>query len=235
MPRTPPPERAELQTPQEEGGENSQTEAKTKRQQIVATLNKHALSDGKSGKKSGKNKMSMGPYAQNAIRKFRLHQTVQATSDVSGQLALNYSVRNPSGAQDYSSIADLFDEYRVVGYQIQFFTYYPNGSSSTINYDGLMIAFDSDDSATTAPTSFAGVLGYENLKAYPLYKDWKHKIKSIPHYISTTATGAASPGWNRVGFECDNGRLLCYTSSLDSSTAYGRFLITFDVEFRTRT
>jgi len=195
-----------------------------------ALAERHAMTLPKSLRASKGNK-----FGQNAIRYYKLHQTTTITSDAANTIAYSFSVRDPSGAVDYSSIAALFDEYKVIGYKLQFFPYYPNGSTLTVNYDALAIAFDSDDAVSTAPSSLATVIGYENFKAFPIWKHWTHRVKSIPEYVASNSDGQASPGWNRVGFECQNGRLLIYATGLEASTTYGRFFITYEIAFRTRT
>lgn len=175
-------------------------------------------------KRSGKNK-GKGQYG---VRYMKLRQHVSVNANPAGMYEGDFSVRNPSTAQDWSSCAELFDEYQVSAYKIQFVPHVPAGNSSTKDYRPLYLIFDSN--STSSPvTNVNECLQYENLRVMNLFRPWKFYMK-VPKITSSENMF----GYQPTSSPSDAGRLVCYADNLDASGFYGDVIITHYIKFRAR-
>lgn len=162
------------------------------------------------------------------VRYMKLRQHVSMNTSGAGVYTGDFSVRNPSNAQDWNNCAALFDEYKVCAYKVQFVPHIPAGNSTTVDYRPVYITFDTDSTATPI-TSMSDCLEYENLKVMNLFRPWKHYM-IVPKIV----TEGNTLGYQSTQQPTDRGRLTVYAESLDFSAFYGDMIISYYIKFKAR-
>jgi len=160
------------------------------------------------------------------VHRFDLKQIVTLTSSVGGVLdtGTNFT-NNPSSAQDWSSVAALFDSYRVRKMSIRFFPTYPANTTAVV-FSPYYLVMD-PDSSTTPLSSANSAIQYDNMVAVPLFETWAYE-SMFPLPMSTASNKV---GWLDVGGVTATGGIYGYQAGLTVSTTYGTALVTFHVEF----
>lgn len=168
----------------------------------------------------------------NALRFFKIRDgPTLLTTDASGVLASTYT-DNLNFYTDWTSMAALFDTYRVHAIKINYYPGVPNDLSSTTNYLPIYIVGDVND--TTALTSADQAIQYENCKILNMFAPWSYYFK-IPKRLSTsTARDIEAGGYidvNDVGSTC---AIKYYADGLDVSSTYGSLIGTAYVSMKNR-
>jgi len=162
--------------------------------------------------------------------KIKLRVTATVASNAGGQITFAYS-NDPSGLQDWSSVAALYDEYKVKGLKIQFYPYLPNDPSGTTGYLPLYTVID-QNSATTPLTSVNDAIQYENMKAFNMYRPWKifRRFEKITGSTSAQVNNGYMPTASPVATAC----MAFYGVGYDISTSYGSVIVTAYLTLRNR-
>jgi hypothetical protein len=185
-------------------------------------------------KKGGKKDNAiMRRFEQEGVHYFKIRYVGTMTSDAGGQIQawLNDDV---SGYQDWSSLAALFDSYRVYALKLQFVPDLPNDTSTVTGYKPLYVIHDVDSSNVPGLTVSVAIQ-YENCKIYNMYRPWEHKTI----LAEQTSSGVASQGMLPGGFKdiATTTASQCVTwtgTGFDVSTTYGTLVSTAYVMFKNR-
>lgn len=179
----------------------------------------------KYGRKGFWKRKQMKNTGQTAKRFFKLKR-VYPLSTSAGLITFTDNPRNPSSAQDWSSVAALFDSYRVCAVKYKFIPSRPNDTTLTTAYEPLYAAWDSDG---TGPTSINAAMQYENLKIKNLSMPW-----SIYQYIGKIVTSGESTGYASTASPITTGEMVFLASGLNSSATYGQLIQTYYLAVKDR-
>ncbi len=151
---------------------------------------------------------------------FRLGQDQALTTDSAGLVQSVFS-NSPTSAQNWSSYAAVFDEYRVLAQIVKFEPLWATGGSSTIFWAPIARVVDRSDS--TPLTSYALAERYDSHKKAPGQRKWKTSwnMNSIEEASFTSTTTSTANAWIKI-----------YSSGNTISTTVGRMDIQYVVQFR---
>jgi len=136
---------------------------------------------------------------------------------------------NPSGFSDWSSLAALYDEFRVLGAKIKFFCQQQN--SITVQSQPVTVVYDNDD-ATTAITSASGALDYRLKRQFASIWD-NSTFPTLQATCYSLADQASGIGWSTTGSPAAYPHSFkVYSSGLTASTTYISFSTELVVQFR---
>jgi hypothetical protein len=190
---------------------------------------------GKVGAQGGgkKGNAIMRRFEKESVHFFKIRYVNPVTSDSGGQIQawLNDDV---SGYQDWSSLAALFDSYRVYALKLQYVPDLPNDTSTVTGYKPLYVVHDVD-SANVPSLTVNVAIQYENCKIYNMYRPWEHKVI----LAEQTSSGVASQGMLPGGFKdiATTTASQCVTwtgTGFDVSTDYGTIVSTAYVMCKNR-
>lgn len=164
------------------------------------------------------------PYQQHQkeLVSMTLVSRVVLASDVSGNAFYVYN-NDPSGYQDWTSLANLFDEYRCLGMEIVFRPY-NRYSKTTVVCLPIYTLFDRDSSGALGSVNAA--IQYESVNIDSLEDPWIRTLKMGGDPVQARFISTASPAatfWFKTA-----------VTGLSSSTNYGDLLITLLCQFRGR-
>jgi hypothetical protein len=151
-----------------------------------------------------------------------LGEGVGMSSSAGGVINNVISLDNPSSSSDWSSYANLFDEYRVLGVDIRFQPQNKYGKSAlTPICVPLNMVVDRDSSGPL--TSSGQAANYASWKLVTLENLWmdKWRMKGTREAVFVTTASPASTG-----------AFLFYASGLTASTLYGVIQVMYRVQFR---
>jgi len=164
--------------------------------------------------------------ADNTIYRKRLTVMSDIASNGVGIIA-NTLTMDPSGSSDWTSLASIYDEFRVVGCKLTLVSRQQN--SVTAGSNAIMVVYDNDDSL--ALSSYAQACEYQNVHMIPaIWNDhFAYKFKfSRPSAGKETAlpwTDVAAPS-------ASPGAIKMYASTLSVSINYFIYMLEWAVEFR---
>lgn len=131
---------------------------------------------------------------------------------------------DPAGFVDWSHLSAVYDEYRVLGFTVNYMPLNRYNTATTTIVGPIYTVIDRDDG--TALTTEAQALEYESVKQVYLGKPWKREIRSMTSIedatFITTATTVPRNWFKIVG------------SAMSNTITYGRYYITALVQFRGR-
>lgn len=188
-----------------------------------------------------KENMGTGTYARGLIPKygsFKLRGVLDLSSSGAGIINNAYRITQPDSIDgagtaltDWTSLSNLYDEFRVSGIKIQFVPKLPNDTSSAVSYQPIYCFMDTD-SAALSPT-VAACVGYDNCKVYNLYRPFKRYMK-VPKLINTAASTVGYPGWMDTASPAATGGFYLHAESLTNSTDYGQIILTYYIKTHNR-
>lgn len=155
-------------------------------------------------------------------------KTVQTglATDGAGTLSAVLALNNPSGSTDWTSLAGLFDSYRVRKVSVSWIPAIAPGSTTGIYRPLYVITdFDSVLSLTTGDTA----LQYDSTRMYDISKPFIHTVTNVP---MTQNNGIV--GWIDVANPIAQGTVQLLSTGLAVTLAYGSYVIEWDIQFRMR-
>jgi hypothetical protein len=176
------------------------------------------------------NPRSFGDHvaADNRITRFTCHNESSLTSSAGGTILAAISM-DPSASADFAEFAAVYDEFRVLGAQLNLVAYQPN--STTINGGIVAIAYDNDSSA--APTAFTNVRQYGTSSVFSaILKHDQGKPYTVTYWRPTTGV---APLWIDCAVPAGSlGSIQIAVSGLTINTQYWLYAIDYFIEFRGR-
>ncbi len=142
------------------------------------------------------------------------------TSDGSGLITSVFS-NSPTSAQNWSSYAGTFDEYRVLAYNVTFKPLWPCGGSTQTFWAPIARVVDRSDA--TALTSYALASRYDSFKesaGQRKFSQWWN-MTSVEEAAFISTSSSTPNSWIKL-----------YSSGNSASLTVGRVEITYLVQFR---
>jgi hypothetical protein len=158
--------------------------------------------------------------SNNRSMMFILHDTGSSSSDGSGVIADSKSLLL-TDLGDYSTYTSFFDEYRMIGGRITFYSRLGPGHTSNCNY--AVVAYDKD-SASVTPSSALQVSEYSTSGNF--------NCGRASSYSHTWEVPASQNEWIDCASPATTGCIPFYAESLTASTNYLRWEMEVIVEFR---
>lgn len=170
---------------------------------------------------------------------FKLRGFYTVTSTGAGGISNGFRLTQPdnfdgggTALQDWNSLANLYDSYKVTGMSLQWIPAVPNDSTATTAYRPLYVFMDIDSVGLTPTDNQA--LQYANCKVKDMSKPWKAYFK-IPALVNTSGTTVASPGWMDTATPTQTGSVyISRQSSLTNSTVYGTVILSYYIKVHIR-
>jgi len=140
-------------------------------------------------------------------------------SDSSGVIAATYDDK-PDLVNDWSHLSNSFEEYRVLGHQLQYIPQnrYARGSATT-----RPICVVADRSTSGALSSYANATEHASIKVFSLDDPWTFKM---------FMDGSDEAVFQKTSSTVATRFIKTYCSGLSISTTYGVLLITYLIQFR---
>ncbi len=153
-----------------------------------------------------------------------LTYTVEAGSNGGGILTGYFANSDVTSTTDFSSYASAYQEYRVLGMELKYVNRY-NNTATTYRDAGAGAMCTSHISSIGTPANLDAVAQVADHKAWrtgaPLTVHWR--ARGVEEMVFNSTAGTATHGGIQY---------YCATGTADVS--YGKFFITFLVEFRAR-
>jgi len=164
------------------------------------------------------------------IRRFIVSTTGSVGSDGAGVMAGAFTM-DPSAGSSWSSIALLYDQFRVIGGQLKIASRIANNSGAA---NGLVrFAFDNDSSAT--PTSIGDISGYSEVTDHPaVWSTGQVLTVNFKRPIVRGVLQGAQQWYNETSPSASPGCLKYYCNGLTASITYLNYVIDYLVEFQMR-
>lgn len=173
-----------------------------------------------------------GSAYQNAPIVAPLFYTGTIGSDAVGTLTSVFN-NDPSVYADWSNYASLYDEYRYLGIELEFFPYNRYSKTTTTCTPGVGVV-DRDD--TTSLASLALGFQYESALVLSLEDPWtdrRHYRGALPA-LKMKMDGPRESLWITTAAPVATGCIKIRFEGLSSSTTYGRILVRGLFQFRGR-
>ncbi len=150
-----------------------------------------------------------------------LTYTATLGSDATGTIA-TFFVNNITFANDWSSIAACYDEYRILGVRLEWFPYNRYSKVTTIC---VPLILSVDRTSTSVPASYAEVMSYASAEKHSIEDPWtmECRMTGVEDAVFTPTGTAFTP----FGFKC-------FGTGFTVSTTYGRYFYYWRVQFRGR-
>ncbi len=176
--------------------------------------------------KSGVYQLGSTSFQQQKIYRFFLRNATSGVSSSSSVVTVTLALNDPSGATDWTSLAGLFDLYRVRAFHFTWIPAQAAGGTDTVRPIYLAVDYDSSSiGATTADQ----MLQRGTTRIYNINQPFKHTIR-MP--LMTEANVPA--GWCDVATPLAQGVMQILSTGLATAAAYGSYITEFDVEFKSR-
>lgn len=171
-------------------------------------------------------KYGTGPSAP---RFFAIRTTQSVSTNGAGVIAPVITT-DPTGYQDWSNIAGLFENYRVCAVKI---VWIPAQANEIATYDPIYVVGDSDD--TTALASTNAAIQYTNCKVFSGQTQWKYYWK-FPKVAATNTGGTfvLQGGFIETAAPVATGSIKLYGENLPASQLIGNIMVTAYVMARNR-
>ena len=154
-----------------------------------------------------------------SLHTLRLHTDISLSSDATGSIA-NVINESPTSAPDWVNLANTFDKYRVIGFEVKF---YPNNrySKTTTTCTPVIVTVDRDDLAPLA--SYGQASESEGAVEKTLEDPWSY---------CASAQGSPSLDFRDCLSSTNTYFIKLFASGLSVSTVYGRLFVTTMVQFQ---
>lgn len=147
------------------------------------------------------------------------------TITTSGTSAISLAVplSNPSSSTDWSTLAGVWDEFRVIASSAQFTPITSSAPSTTM---GCVVQAAVDRDSSAAPTSYAALANYESCIYFPV-----DKVKTLTWRM----TGTNEANWINVNSPVTTGTFKFFGQCPALvSTIVGHLRVAYRIQFRGR-
>lgn len=162
-------------------------------------------------------------HEQVDLQSVTLGESYELASNGSGVINLVMS-NDPTSASDWSNFVNAWDEFRLLGFRVEYFPY-NRYSKTTTTCGPIVTCLDRVD--LTPLSSYATAMAYSSAKKHSVEDPWSRELRMVGIEESAYQS-TASP--TSVGNQC----VKTYADSLSLSTKYGRMFLYFRVQFRGR-
>ncbi len=161
----------------------------------------------------------IGAKQQAVTTTFTLFDCIDMTSTMAAVLNPSYGSR-PDNAPKWAAFSALFEEFRVLGWEIEFQPKDRYSKSTTICVPILAVV-DREDA--TALTSYDQAASYDSARLLSLESPWK---------VSVHMQNAEESQFQQTSSPASLSYIKFYGDGLSSSTVYGKVFISYKVQFR---
>lgn len=130
-----------------------------------------------------------------------------------------------TASTDWASFANTYDEYRVLGFELDWLPNYPGGNASVVQASGIRFSTHSSDTYTLPNLDVC--VQHADWKPFytgtPFKQEWKMAAEEEAVFYAT-----ASPNSTLLG------QIFATAPSATSTSAYGQAVVTYAVQFRGR-
>lgn len=153
-----------------------------------------------------------------------LSTTVSLATNGAGLISTSIHIQDPSGAPNWASLANVYDEYRVLAAAIHYLP--ANGYNKIVATQScanpIFVVLDRD--SATALTTVSGATSYDSVRMFDLERPFKFNIfrmsgSNEAKFISTAAAATI-------------GAYLLVSVGNTASLTYGTVLVQWLVQFR---
>jgi len=156
----------------------------------------------------------------------RLESTI--TSTAGGVIAPVYSSSDPRTlATDFSALAAIYSEYRVVSIHLLFIPVV-TGAVNNVLIFGLPASTATQTGSLSAATAYTDLVGADSLRKWSLNRMFSHGARAM---------GSDEMGFTPVGSDpatASTYSIKTYASGYAATTNYGTTLVTYCVQFQNR-
>lgn len=187
------------------------------------------------------NMMVSRPLAANLVPKqntYKLRGFYTVSSTGGGAINNGFRITQPdafdsaNALQDWTSLSNLYDEFRVTGIKLTWIPSFPNDTSATTAYRPLYVIMDTD-SVGLSPTDNQ-CLQYDNCQIKDMSKKFTVYYR-IPKLINNAGSNVSEPGWMDTASPTATGSIyLARQASLTASAAYGTVILEYYILCRIR-
>lgn len=185
-----------------------------------------------------KKKGSVYPKRSRTISRFIKNRTIvklrvvaTIASNAGGIISFSYT-DDPSNFRDWSSVAALYDEYKVRGMKFQYYPYLPNDTSTITGFLPLFSVYDPNSTGTPL-TSVNDAIEYENCRQHNMYRPWKRYFK-FRRLAAVSGVVVGVGGFIPTASPTASQIASFYGTGYDISTSYGTMVTTIYLTLRTR-
>jgi len=174
--------------------------------------------------------VSPSPFVQpvSRIEKYRFSVLGNLVTNTAGNI-FTAIVIDPSVSLEWSSISQLYGEFRIVGGQ---FTVTPTVQPTTTSVSGLIVAYN--NSSITAPNAPNEILALSTRTIYSLGKDSSSTGLIYTWKVPVVGT-ATSIIWQKpTGFSSGASIQIANMASVSAAASIASYVVDYYVEFRTR-
>ncbi len=158
-------------------------------------------------------------------RTTRANVSVATTMSTSaGGTAAGTFSSDPGSTTDWSSLSAIYQEYRVLGFEVEYVPYetVPVSGSRTPGAGAMDYVHYA---GATTPASLDGLLQNANHTSFHTHR---------PAKVTWRMRGVEEATWQKMSVAQDHGSIRWYIDGLTASASYGRFFVTYLVELRGR-
>jgi hypothetical protein len=164
------------------------------------------------------------------IRRFIVSITGAIGSNGSGVMSGAFGM-DPSGGSSWSSIALLYDQFRVIGGQLKLASCVPNNSAAL----NSLVRFVFDNDSTSVPTSIGDISGYSELTDHPaVWTSGAIKVVNFKRPMIKGVVQGQQLWYNETSPSASPGGLKFYGDGLSASITYYTYVLDYLVEFQMR-
>lgn len=177
-----------------------------------------------------KRKWTLSRRPSNHYTTFVRYSPTDLASNAGGAVVLTFNCQNVSGAQDWSNLAALFDQYRVIEMKVKYFPY-QQAANSVSSRDIAPLYCVRDYNDATGLTSVAQALQYNKVRTINLFSRWT-AIMRMSTKASAQSNGA--DGWFPTSNPPTHQAMKFYGTGFDLSQTYGNYVIEAIIQFKNR-
>jgi len=147
-----------------------------------------------------------------------------ATSSAGGLLAFVFKPTDVTQAADWSSLTASFEEYRVVAYEVRYLPFADGAYNTTLAPASGCVA-TAHISNEVLPSTVSSVTQHDTWSPWYSYREkvivWRARSTEELQWLVNSTTN-------------DAGAIIGAIEDVSASKSYGRFVVTYVVEFRGR-
>lgn len=159
------------------------------------------------------------------------HTNTNLVANGTGAIAFEVCMQDPSVTSDWGSISNLFDDFRVSAFKVQFISYVPNDPSGTTLYSPVFTSYDLNNTAGSGPGSIATAQEYDNCRVKTFQKNWSRYVRLPRFTMYSTSAGVSpqviKPGYFKILAPPNTAYFYINATGLSANKVYGSLTYTF--------
>lgn len=179
----------------------------------------------KQRKRSLRRMRRKGKGKTQTLHRFALQTIISAPSSSIGVIAVTIQ-NDPSGLQDWTNVAAMYDMYKVTSIKVQYIPSYPNDVQSVAQYQPAFVFADVDNVAMPGSMTNLVAVQYANCKVVNMARPWKFFVR-LPNKTQVAATNVLTQGGFQDCATTSPSAVVCvYGTGFANSLTYGQLIVT---------